>query len=94
MNAELQAIRDAMDKTTGRDEEQARVLADAYVADHPDEFAMLATMTIESCVGLVDFFRDQNDEDSQWRIETWLLHHFESQTIGGPITAKVRIVQQ
>lgn len=93
MNPELEAIRDAMAQP-GRDIEQARALADAYVAAHPDEFGLLATMPIESCVAAVDLFRNEADEASQWRVETWLLHRFEPQTIGGPVTAKVRVPGQ
>ncbi|OBF77104.1 hypothetical protein [Mycolicibacterium fortuitum] len=95
MTPELEAIRDAMDKASGdgRDQTEAVALADAYVAAHPDEFAYLATMSIESCVAFIDVFRAQGDEDSQWRVEAWLLHHFEPQTIGGTVEAKVRVQQ-
>ena len=64
------------------------------VAAHPDEFGLLATMPIESCVAAVDLFRNEADEASQWRVETWLLHRFEPQTIGGPVIAKVRVPGQ
>lgn len=91
MTPELEAIRDAMDNTNGdRDMPTAVALADTYVAANPDVFAYLATMPIESCIALVDVFRDQGDEESQWRIEAWLLHRFEPQNIGGPVAAKVR----
>lgn len=90
----LDAIRDAWDKDTGkgRDAAKARELADAYVAAHPDQFTELATMSLEQCVQAVDVFRAAGMADSQWRAEAWLLHHFEPQTIGGPVDAKVRIV--
>ncbi len=85
MNPDLEAIRDAMDpdRGGGQDASTARLLADAYVSAHPDEFGMLATMPIESCVAAVDLFRGTGDLGSQWRAETWLLHHWEPQNIGG-----------
>lgn len=90
----LEAIRDAWDKDTGggRDEEAARTAADAYVKDHPDEFTELADMTLEQCVQAVDVFRAANMVDSQWRVEAWLLHHYEPQNIGGAAAPTVRIV--
>ncbi|WP_458317097.1 hypothetical protein [Mycolicibacterium brisbanense] len=93
MDPELEAIRDAMDKTTGdgRDTSQARALADAYVAAHPETFVFLQSMAIEQLVATVEVFRNQGDEQSQWLVETWLLHHFEPQTIGGPVVARVRV---
>lgn len=93
MNPELAAIKDAMDKDTGdgRDAELARTLADAYVAAHPEEFTVLANTNIELCVASVDMFRNNGAEDDQWRVEAWLLHHFEPQTIGGPVVAQIRV---
>jgi hypothetical protein len=93
MNKELQAIRDAMDKTSGdgRDRESAVKLADKYVAAHPDEFAEMADMTIEECVQAVDVFRAANLTDSEQRMEAWLLHKFAPQNIGGPAAPTVRI---
>lgn len=90
----LKAIRDAWDKTTGggRDEDEARALADAYVAEHPDEFTELATMTLEQCVESVEVFRAAGFADSQWRVEAWLLHHFEPQNIGGTVAPTVRVI--
>ncbi|CQD07347.1 hypothetical protein BN970_01385 [Mycolicibacterium conceptionense] len=94
-NEELIAIRDAMDNSEGgRDEELARQLADDYVAANPDQFTSLAEMSIEQCVAAVDVFRAAAMEDDQWRVETWLLHHFQPQTIGGPVTAQIRIPGQ
>ncbi|AEL19951.1 hypothetical protein SEA_TAPIOCA_23 [Mycobacterium phage Tapioca] len=96
MNAQLEAIRDAMNKDTGqgRDIDLARALADAYVTEHPDQFANLADMPIEQCVAAVDVFRSAGMEDDQWRVEAWLLHRFEPQTIGGPVTARIRVPGQ
>lgn len=92
MTPELQAIRDAMDNTNGnRDITQAVALADTYVSEHPDQFTSLTEMPIEQCVAAVDVFRAAGMEDDQWRVEAWLLHRYEPQTIGGPVTAKIRI---
>ena len=92
MNKELEAIKDSWSKDTGdgRDEEGTRKLADAYVAAHPEEFTELRDLSIEDCVTAVDTFRAANLEESQWRVETWLLHHFAAQQIGGEYTAQVR----
>ena len=61
MNNELQAISDAWDKSVGegRDENEARRLADRYVEAHPEQFAVLATLTQEQCVQAIDVLRDQ-----------------------------------
>ena len=92
MNPDLEAIRDAMDPDTGAgmDAAGARALADAYVAAHPDEFGLLATMPIESCVAAVDLFRGTGDEGSRMRVETWLLHRYEAQKIGGTVEPVIR----
>lgn len=94
MHEDLEAIRDLMDPATGRDEPAARALADTYVEQHPDEFGLLATMQLDSCVAAVDLFRDTGDEASQWRVETWLLHRYESQSIGGQAEPRIRIAGQ
>ena len=96
MNPDLEAIRDAMDPDTGggQDASTARLLADAYVAAHPNEFGLLETMPLESCVAAVDLFRSTDDLGSQWRVETWLLHRYESQSIGGQAEPRIRIAGQ
>jgi hypothetical protein len=93
MNSELEAIKDSWDKSTGdgRDEAGTRALADAYVASHPEQFEELAKLTIEQCVDAVSTFRNAHMEEEQWRVETWLLHHFEPQNIGGVYQAQVRV---
>lgn len=95
MDNELQAIQTAWDKDEGggRDEEKARALADQYVADHPDLFTALADKSVHECVQAVEVFRDAGMVDEQWRVEAWLLHHFNAQDIGGPASATVRITQ-
>lgn len=93
MNSKLQEIRDAWDKTSGdgRDENRTRELADAYVAAHPEEFTELAELTQEQCVQSLEVFRNAHLTESEWRVQTWLWHHFEPQNIGGVATAVVRI---
>lgn len=89
----LDAIREAWDKNTGegRDENATRALADQYVAAHPDQFTELQGLTLAQLVQAVQVFRDAGLPDSQWRVETWLLHHYEPQSIGGPVDARVRV---
>lgn len=93
MNKELEAIKKAWDKNTGngREEEKTRELADAYVEAHPEQFESMKDMTLEECVQAVSVFRAAGMEEEQWKVEVWLLHHFEPQNIGGPIQAKVRL---
>lgn len=93
MNADLEAIKDAMDneREGGRDQQLARTLADAYVAANPDDFADLDGKTITECVEAVDVFRNAGYEEMLWRVETWLLHKFLPQHIGGETQAQVRI---
>lgn len=93
MDTELEAIRDAMSLET-RDEAAARALADTYVDQHPGDFTFLQPMTIEQLVASVDVFRDGAMEREQWLVETWLLHRFAPQTIGGTYQAQLRIPGQ
>lgn len=90
---DLAAIRDEMDKTVGdgRDIDTARTLADTYVDAHPELFAFLSGMSIEALVASIDVYRAEGMEQEQWLVETWLLHRFDPQNIGGPVEAKVRI---
>jgi hypothetical protein len=93
MNAGLEAIKDAWDKNTGngRDEDGTRAMCDAYVEAHPDQFTTLRDMSLEDCVKAVGVFRAAGMAEDQWKVEVWLLHHFEPQQIGGPIQAQVRL---
>ena len=93
MDSQLEAIKDAWDKNTGygRDEAGTRAMCDAYVADHPDQFTSLEAMSLEQCVTALSTFRAAGMEEEQWRVEVWLLHHFEPQNIGGPMQARVRL---
>ncbi|BDY31426.1 hypothetical protein [Mycolicibacterium mageritense] len=93
MTPELAAIRDAMSKDTGDGRDMATVvaLADAYVADHPDLFTSLQSMSRDECVAALDVFRAAGMEEDQWRVEAWIQHQWEPMNIGGPVEAKVRI---
>lgn len=93
MEAELEAIRDAWSKDTGdgRDDEGARQLADAYVAAHPELYGGWDEKPLEDLVDALGIFRQAQMETEQWRVETYLLHRFASQDIGGPVTARIRI---
>lgn len=92
MNPDLEAIKDALDKTTGdgRDMDQVRALADAYVAAHPEEFTNFQTLERDQCVRFLDVFREEGLEEDQWRIEAWIQHRWNPMVIGGPIQATVR----
>ena len=94
MNAELEAIKDSWDESTGqgRDDATTRALCDAYVAAHPEEFAELEGKTLEEVVNALSVFRNAGLEEEQWRCEIWQLHHWEPQNIGGTYQAQVRLV--
>lgn len=96
----------AKDTGNGREEDGTRALCDAYVAAHPEQFTELANMTLEQCVQSVSLFRQASfdptqtmafkqmgvdPEESQWKVEVWLLHNFEPQNIGGPLQARIRL---
>ena len=89
----LAEVHAAWDKAVGegRDEALTRSLADAYVAEHPDEFAELSALTIPQLVQAVDVFRAANLTESAWRVDVWLWHHFEPQTIGGAAEGRTRV---
>lgn len=92
MNSELEAIKDALDKSTGRDMSEVVALADAYVAVHPDQFTSLQELERDQCVAAIDTFRAAGMEEDQWRVETWIQHRWDPMNIGGPVEAKVRTI--
>ena len=95
MNAELQAIRDAMEDPATRDRETARNLSLAYIDAHPDEFTELADKTFEEVVRDVEVFRETGYDTFWWRAEAWLLKLFPSpQTIGGELQIGVPVPPQ
>ena len=66
-------------------------LCEAYVTAHPEEFTEIQNMSLEECVTALEVFRKAGMEDSEWRVEAWLRHHFEPQNIGGEARARVRL---
>lgn len=93
MNAELQAIKDAWDLETGdgRDNKKTRTLADKYVKAHPEQFEDFKELSLPETVKALEVFRDAGMESQQWIVETWLLHRYEPQNIGGTYEAQVRL---
>lgn len=90
MNSELQAIKDAWEATP-RQDLVARSLADTYVSSHPEEFTGYAEMEIEQLTGAIDAFREAGMAEEVQKVETWLLHRFEPQNIGGVYRPQIRI---
>ncbi len=92
MNKDLEAIKDAWDKTTGdgRDE-GARDLAKAYVTAHPELFAGLEHFDVPTLVQLLSSRRDDGDEEGTWNVEAWLLACVPPQTIGGTYKAEINL---
>lgn len=93
MNTELEAIKESWDKTTGdgRNEEGTRELADEYVSAHADEYAGFDNIPLEVLVDMLSAARNTGREEETWKIETWLLHRFAPQNIGGAYTAEIRL---
>lgn len=93
MDETLVAIQEAWDKTIdgGRDDAAARALADQFVAANPAMFTGMAAMTVAELVSSVDVFREAGMLEEQWRVEAWLLHHYEPQNIGGAAEPTVRV---
>lgn len=93
MDETLLAIQDAWDKELdgGRDDAAARALADEFVSANPALFTGMAEMTVAELVNAVDTFREAGMLEEQWRVEAWLLHHYEPQNIGGQAEPTVRV---
>ena len=91
MKAELQAIKDKGAEVP-RDAEACRTMSDAYVAANPTEFEGHEGKSIEDLAKATDVFRDAGMDEEVQRIETWLLHRFRPQNIGGTYQAEIRIV--
>lgn len=82
MDEELQAIADAWDKETGRDEDETRALAKAYVKAHPNNFKGWAALSQETLVREIDTCREKGDTVGAFIVQVWLWSHFPPQTIG------------
>lgn len=92
MREELEAIKDAWDNTDGlRDEPLARQLADALVEGNPSLFEEIRTKPMEVLCQDIDIFRAAEMEEQVWLIETWLLHRYDPQQIGGNYQPQIRI---
>jgi hypothetical protein len=103
MAEDLKAIREAWEKRDARglrsssgkvsleDDDKVRKLADKYVAAHKNDFAGFDNLSQDLLVRQLETYRDSGDEDGEWKIQTWLLHHFEPQNIGGTYEAQVRV---
>lgn len=97
MNAELAAIKDAVDKSTGdgRDLAKAQQLAKSYVEAHPEEFTDYQAWgnddaAREKTVQAVDVFRAAGMDEAQWRAEAWHLFSWEPPNIGGTFQPAIR----
>lgn len=88
MNADLVAIKEAVEAGNF---DGARTLADAYVAANAGDFTDEADLTIEQCVAAVDVFRAAGVDTPLWEMETWLLHHYAPQDIGGTYQPQIRV---
>ncbi len=82
---------DGIKGNEGRLADEQLALCDAYVDAHPGEFAELEKLSLEECVTALSVFRDAGMDESQWRVEVWLRHHFEPQSVGGEVKARVRM---
>lgn len=83
------ALTDAEDHPADVDE--ARRLADEFVAENPGYYSDYAGKSVHELVEAVDLLRSAGMEEEHWRVEAWLLHRFEPQNIGGPVEAIVRV---
>lgn len=92
MDQELQAILDAWDKDSGRDEDMTRELSRGYVKAHAAEFNGWDALSQETLVREIDTRREQGDLAGVAKIQAWLWHHFPPQTIGASADATVRTV--
>lgn len=96
MREQFNAIRDAWNKTRegGRDENKARELSDGLVAANPEAFAAYDSMTQEQLVAAHDVFRAAGMVDDMDKIQAYLFHKYEPQSIGGAVKSIVRIPGQ
>lgn len=100
MQADLKAIRDAWDPgdpetknaKAKRDDAKVRKLADKYVASNSAKlYKGWDALPLELLVQMVDKARADGDEERVWQVETYLLHRFEPQNIGGGAEARIRM---
>jgi hypothetical protein len=103
MAEDLKAIREAWEKRDARgqrsssgkasleDDDKVRKLADKYVAAHKADFAGFEHLSLDALVKTLEGYRESGDEEGEWKIQTWLFHHFEPQNIGGTYEAQLRV---
>lgn len=93
LSAELAAIKDAMDKTTGdgRDHALAVRLSEAYIETHPELVAEMRGMSLPEIVTASATFSAAGFEEQHWQCEAYHLAKFEPQQIGGEYKAQIRL---
>lgn len=91
MDAQLEAIKTAVE---AGELDTARTLSDEYVSANPDVFNGWEAKTVDGDTGLVancDVYRAAGRDEDLWQTETWLLHRFMPQNIGGAAVAQIRV---
>ena len=85
MNSELEAIADAMDKSTGdgRDREHAVELSQAYVKAHPELTEEMHDWSLEQIVAAMSVFSAAGFREKYMTLEAYHLAKFPPQNIGG-----------
>jgi hypothetical protein len=93
MDADLEAIKDAWDKTTGsgRDDEATRALCVSYVQAHPELTAEMHDWDIPRIVQAVSVLRAAGFTEKQWQVEAYQLAKFPPQSIGGEYRVEARL---
>lgn len=95
MDAELDAIFAAWDKTDGggRDDALTRSLSTTYVADHPELFATLASFGDDQdrVIKSLEVFRDAGWTEQSRLCQVWLWRTFQPQQVGGVFEAELRL---
>lgn len=104
MTDDLKAIREAWEQRQAagsassdpagvslEDDNQVRTLADEYVAANEADYAGFENLNLDVLVRQLETYREQGDEDGEWKIQAWLFHRFEPQNIGGTYEAQVRL---
>lgn len=94
LNAGLEEIRQAWDKTDGegRDEALARSLSDQYVADNPALFDGWEATDEDDLIQALETFRNAGMENEEWKVQAWLFHRFKPRNIGGVYQSEIRTV--
>lgn len=93
LSPELEAIREAMDKSTGdgRDHSLAVELSTAYVKAHPELTEEMHDWDIPRIVEASSTLRAAGFENQHWAVEAYHLAKFPPQQIGGEYHAVARL---